>query len=156
MQEAVFSSTVDAHTQVKAGVMVLIRDSEGRILMEQRSDCGLWGLPGGKIEPGESVAEAAIREVQEETGLSVRVIRLLGFYSEPEGRIVLYPNAPHTFHLVDVFLEAAIVSGNLTLSAESRELRFVAPHELPQIEEIVPPLRAPLQDFVDGKSGLIK
>lgn len=49
----------------------IIRDHAGRILLQQRSDYGDWGLPGGGMEPGESIEETMIREVKEETGLDV-------------------------------------------------------------------------------------
>ena len=52
-------------TKIKVGVGIFIIDDQGRILLERRKDCGMWGLPGGKIEPGESVMDAAVREVLE-------------------------------------------------------------------------------------------
>lgn len=89
---AIYANTVsDDRTRVRVGVAVVVRDQRGWILLERRRDCGLWGLHGGRIEPGESVAEAAVREVREETGLTVVVQRLLGVYSDPPGRIVTYP-----------------------------------------------------------------
>lgn len=95
--------TADANTQVRVGVGVIVRSDSGRILLEKRSDCGWWGLPGGRIEPGESVEQAAIRKVKEETGLDVEIIRLLGVYSEPAERIVTYPD--NVVHLIDILLE---------------------------------------------------
>jgi 8-oxo-dGTP pyrophosphatase MutT (NUDIX family) len=79
-----YSNTITSpDTRVKAGVGVIIVDDQERILLEQRYDNGMWGLPGGGIEPGESVFEAALREVKEETGLDIRIKGLLGIYSEP-------------------------------------------------------------------------
>ena len=48
----------DGNTRVRVGVGVIVRDSQGCILLEKRSDCSTWGLPGGKIEPGESAMDA--------------------------------------------------------------------------------------------------
>lgn len=56
---------------------------EGRVLLILREDAEMWGLPGGQIEPSESIAEAARREVYEETGLIVALDRLVGLYSVP-------------------------------------------------------------------------
>ena len=56
---------------------------EGRVLLILREDAEIWGLPGGQVEPGESIAEAARREVREETGLEVQLDRLVGLYSLP-------------------------------------------------------------------------
>lgn len=142
----------DANTVVRVGVGVIVRDPFGRILLEKRSDCGLWGLPGGKIEPGESIIQAALREVHEETGLTVEVTQLLGVYSEPIERIVTFPD--RVVQLVDILLEAKIISGELVRSPESEDLQFFYPNTLPS--EIVPPARAPLEDFVKGQAGIIR
>jgi len=52
-----------------------------RIALIQREDFRVWGLPGGDVDPGESVARAAVREAREETGLEVALTRLVGTYS---------------------------------------------------------------------------
>ena len=142
----------DANTIVRLGVAVIVRGEGGKILLERRSDCGWWGLPGGRVEAGESVEQAAIREVYEETGLTVRITGLVGLYSEPAGRIVTFPD--NVVHLVDAAVTAEIVSGELTLSSESEELQFFKLHELP--EEIVPPARRLLADFMHGISGVLR
>jgi ADP-ribose pyrophosphatase YjhB (NUDIX family) len=141
-------------TQVKTGTGVIIRDSLGRILLEKRSDCGMWGLPGGRIEPGESILDAATREVKEETSLTVEIIRLVGVYSEPQDRILIYPDNGDVRHLIDIVLEARILSGELVCSSESEALCFFAPEELPT--EIVPPALAPLQDVLQGLVGVVR
>ena len=142
----------DAHTIVRLGVAVIIRDDEGQILLERRSDCGWWGMPGGRVEAGETVEQAAIREVFEETGLTVRITGFVGMYSEPDGRIVTFPD--NVVHLVDAAVTAEIVSGELTKSSESEELRFFLPQELPA--EIVPPVRRLLADALAGLSGVLR
>jgi len=145
------SHIASENTLVRAGVGVIIEDSQRRILLEKRSDCGLWGLPGGRIEPGEAIAQTAIREVQEETGLTVKITQLLGVYSGPQDRIVTYPD--NVVQLVDIILLAAIVSGSLACSEESEALEFFQPNQLPM--EIVPPARKPLEDFANGLVGAI-
>lgn len=144
----------DANTRVRVGVGLIIRDHRGWILLEKRKDCGLWGLPGGKIEPGESAIKAARREAKEETNLSIQVERLLGVYSEPEDRIVMYLDNGDVVHLVDILLEASIVSGELSYSAESEDLQFFDPMALPS--DIVPPALAPLRDYMTGFGGMIR
>ena len=62
----------------------------GKILLMRRSDNGHWGLPGGFVETGESVADAARREVAEETGWSVELGSLIGVYSDPATQVVDY------------------------------------------------------------------
>jgi 8-oxo-dGTP pyrophosphatase MutT (NUDIX family) len=56
---------------ILAGATVIVRDAAGRVLMQRRSDNGQWGLPGGALEPGESLEETGRREVWEETGVRV-------------------------------------------------------------------------------------
>lgn len=56
---------------------------QGRILLTQREDFEVWCLPGGAVEDGESLEQAAAREGFEETGLQLRVTRLVGMYSQP-------------------------------------------------------------------------
>ena len=145
--------TADAKTRVRIGAGIIVRDAEGRILLERRSDCGWWGVPGGRVEPGESLEQAACREVFEETGLHVRIERLQGIYSGPENRIVAYSETD-IIHLVDVVLVATIIGGELTISDESSDLQFFPPNALPA--EIVPPAILALQDYVQGCSGVLR
>ena len=142
----------DANTVVRAGVGVIVRDEDGRILLEKRRDCGLWGLPGGRIEAGESVAQAARREVKEETGLTVRITRLQGVYSEPTDRIVTFPD--NVVQLVDIVLEATVVSGELAGSDESETIQFFDPASLPP--DVVPPAKLPLQHAAIGRAGVVR
>jgi len=146
--------TAGPDTRVRIGAGVVIRDQRGWILLEKRRDCALWGLPGGRIEPGESVREAALREVKEETGLTVGVARLIGVYSEPLGRIVTFPDNGDVVHLVDVVLEATSVSGTPLCSDESEDVQFFDPSALP--EKIVPPARMPLADFIRDAAGSVE
>lgn len=67
------------------GVTVAILNS-GKVLLTLREDLHVWCLPGGHVEPGESLAEAALRETLEETGLRVELNRLVGIYSQPHNK----------------------------------------------------------------------
>ena len=134
------------------GMGVVIRGPGETILLEKRRDCGWWGLPGGKVEPGESLVDSAVREVCEETGLVVEVTHLIGVYSNPCGRIVTYPDNGDVVQLVDVVVGARVLSGNLMCSQESEEVKFFSPSQLP--EEIVPPARQPIADAFEGQCGV--
>jgi ADP-ribose pyrophosphatase YjhB (NUDIX family) len=72
---------------------VVWSDGQGSaLLLMQRSDNGAWGLPGGYVELGESVAAAAVREVLEETGVQIELGRLVGVYSDPAVQVIGYPD----------------------------------------------------------------
>ena len=67
-------------------VGAVVTDGQGRLLMIKRGHepgAGLWSIPGGRIEPGETDAEALVREMLEETGLTVQVGRLIGGVQRP-------------------------------------------------------------------------
>jgi ADP-ribose pyrophosphatase YjhB (NUDIX family) len=70
-------------TVVAPSVFAVVLDDEGRVLLVRRVDDGLWELPGGRVEVGESAVDAAEREVAEESGVLVAVLRVAGVYSDP-------------------------------------------------------------------------
>ena len=69
-----------------------VRDVTGRVLLVRRCDTGNWELPGGHVDPGESAAEAAVRETAEESGITVQVTGLAGLYTDP-GHAIADPRA---------------------------------------------------------------
>jgi ADP-ribose pyrophosphatase YjhB (NUDIX family) len=116
MTEALVSTTRSATFRI--GVYAVIFDQE-RVLLAHRRDIDWWNLPGGGMEPDETVEEAMRREVREETGLDVVVERLIGVYSKPQKQEVVL-----TFR-------CSVVGGTLSATEESRECRFFSPDALP-------------------------
>jgi len=149
-----YGSTVVNGTLVRVGVGVVIRGPQEAVLLEKRRDCGWWGLPGGRVEAGESLVDAAVRETLEETGLTVEITHLVGVYSEPYGRIVSYPDNGGVIQLIDVILGARIISGTLKCSPESEDLQYFSQEDLP--EQIVPPARQPILDAFEGIRGVLR
>lgn len=143
-------------TQIKTGVGVIVRNGAGEILLEKRRDCGLWGLLGGKIDPGESAPEAARREVREESGFEIEILGLVGVYTEVSTHMIVYPDNGDIRQLIDIVIDARITGGTLRLSEESEQLAFFPPHGLPPAERIIPPARQPLADAVAGKRGILQ
>jgi 8-oxo-dGTP pyrophosphatase MutT (NUDIX family) len=115
---------------VRPSASAVIFDRRRRLLLQRRSDGGQWGLPGGSVEIGESVSQAVIREVREETGLDVVIRRLVGVYSEPALQVVRYPNG-NVWHYVNVCFECVVRGGELTTCDETLALRWVSPRRLP-------------------------
>jgi ADP-ribose pyrophosphatase YjhB (NUDIX family) len=116
---------------VRSSVSAVIFDRGGRLLLlQQRSDGGQWGLPGGAVEIGESVHDAVIREVREETGLRVAVRRLVGVYSEPGRQVVRYPDG-NVWHYISVCFECTVRGGELTTCDETLALAYVPVGRLP-------------------------
>jgi ADP-ribose pyrophosphatase YjhB (NUDIX family) len=105
------------------GVVVAVV-AKNQVALQLREDAGLWNLPGGAVEPGESLAEAAVREVREETGLEMRLTRLVGVYSRPQWR----QGGNH-----QILFAATPVGGNLQRFdvAETLDVRFFDPDALP-------------------------
>lgn len=102
-----------------------MRDDSGRLLMIRRGQepaLGAWSLPGGRVEPGETDTEAVVREVAEETGLTVRVGDLIG-------RIETPAPAGGVFDIADYAAE--VIGGELLAGDDATEVAWVAPHELP-------------------------
>jgi ADP-ribose pyrophosphatase YjhB (NUDIX family) len=135
---------------VRPSVSAVIFDRRGRLLLQQRSDGGQWGLPGGSVEVGESVRAAVIREVREETGLRVRVRRLIGVYSEPRLQVVRYPDG-NVWHYVSVCFECAVQGGELTTCDETLALAYVAPTQLPS--SLLPNHRIRIRDACSRRAA---
>ncbi len=115
---------------IRPGVAAVILTADG-VLLQRRDDNRMWGLPGGAVEPGETVHDAVVREVFEETGLHVEPLRLIGVYSDPANhQIVTYPDGGVT-HYVSTVFECVIRGGTLTCCEESLELGFFPPDALP-------------------------
>jgi ADP-ribose pyrophosphatase YjhB (NUDIX family) len=129
--------------QIRPGVAAVIQNAEGQILLQRRSDNGLWGLPGGSVEIGESVRDAIIREVREETGLEVEVLRLVGVYSDPKLQIVRYPDG-NVVHYVSTLYACRILAGTLQTCDETLDLQFFDPAHLP--EDLLPMHRVRIRD----------
>ncbi|RIV28618.1 NUDIX domain-containing protein [Alicyclobacillaceae bacterium I2511] len=114
---------------VVAGALVF--DNSHRILLHQRSDNGLWSLPGGFMELGESVQDTARREVREETGLMIGQLSLFGIYSGPMRETTL-PNGHQVAHVAIFFTCHDYTGTLLTKAKESRQIRFFPLTALPQ------------------------
>ncbi len=123
MTKVLYGERLGKEGELRVGCSAAIFDeTREKILLTRRTDNGLWCLPGGLLNPGESVMEACLREVREETGLEVGIKRLVGVYSNPD-QLVVYPDGNKAF-LVVLHFEAEILSGIPQLSDETLEVGF--------------------------------
>ena len=116
-----------ANSLVPAASAIVV-DQDGAILLHRREDTELWSIPGGAMEPGESIAQTVVREVKEETGLDVEPVSILGVYSNPR-HVVEYGDG-EVRQQFSVCLVCKAVGGQLTTSEESLEVGFFTPAEI--------------------------
>ncbi len=118
---------------------VVLASRDGRLVLVRRGiepALGQWSFPSGYVDRGEAVEEAAIREVREETGLEVKLDRLVGLYSRSGSPVVL------------AVYSASVVGGTLAPGPEVQEVGLFHPDEMPPLpfphdEQILQDWRAP-------------
>ena len=138
---------VGRHKIFIAYASLVLRDAQGRVLLQRRADFNVWGLPGGALELGEDILSCARRELREETGLQAGALRLVGVYCDPAYDTV-YPNGDQVQQYTVCF-EGKAAGGQLqgdggypksdsgyqkSDSIETLDLRFFPPAELPLAE----------------------
>jgi 8-oxo-dGTP pyrophosphatase MutT (NUDIX family) len=106
-------------------VNVVVENEHGEILMIRRSDNGNWALPGGAIDLGESMTQAAVREVKEETGIDCEITGLIGIYTDP-GHIILYTSNNEARQEFSILLRGRPVAGEPAISDESLDVQWIS------------------------------
>lgn len=132
MTQILYGDRISKQGQIRLGCSAAIFDGEQRILLTKRKDNGQWCLPGGGMDSGESVAEACEREVWEETGLQVRVKRLVGVYSHPD-QLAVYSDG-NKAHIVALHFEAEVISGAPGLSNETTDVGYFTIDEIETLD----------------------
>jgi 8-oxo-dGTP pyrophosphatase MutT (NUDIX family) len=118
---------------VLPSVAVLPRDDTGRVLMVRTIDTGRWATIGGAVEPDESPSEAAVREAEEEAGVTVRLGPVQTVLGGPEYRMT-YPNGDQACYVVTVFT-GAVTGGTLRPDGdETSAVQWWDPDRLPRDE----------------------
>lgn len=138
---------------VQAAVAAVVCDEAGRVLLGRRVDNGMWGVPSGHVEVGETVAQAVVREVAEETGLQVEVTRQIGVYSDPTSQVFTYPDGRVTQFVTTAFACTPTGQQIHPDGVEISQVGFFSPDDLP-----TPLLRMHpgwLTDAISGRTGTI-
>ncbi|MBQ1157710.1 NUDIX domain-containing protein [Streptomyces sp. A73] len=117
-----------AANSVVPSVTAVVQDAESRLLLIHKTDNDLWALPGGGHDIGESISETVVREVDEETGIRVEVLDIVGLYTDP-GHVMAYDDG-EVRQQFSICFRARPIAGALRTSSESREVRWVNPADL--------------------------
>ncbi len=128
-----------------AGACVLLFDNQNRLLLQRRTDNGLWGSPGGALEPGEKMEEVAMRGLYEETGLIAERLHLFDVFSGNE-LYYRYPHGDEVFNLVTVYICKEYKGTLRSDGIETKEVKFfdlwnipkdLSPPEIPVINKLL-------------------
>lgn len=139
---------VGSQILLNPGGQAIVQNNQKEILLHKRSDFGFWDLPGGGAEVGESAEQCVIREVYEETGLTVESFEPIGFASNPELEKVIYPNGD-TIQGFSLVLHITKWSGSLKTSSESTSLEFFKIDNLPDMRRNI---RVTIDKFLEYQS----
>ena len=132
-------------------VNCVVENDAGEILLIERTDNGNWSLPGGSMELGESIAEAAVRETLEETGVLVEVTGLVGIYTNPR-HLVHYTSDDEVRQEFSVVFSARPLRGEPTPSTESSKVLWVAPADL-ELHRMHGSMRQRLSHYLERRSA---
>ncbi|MEB3370211.1 NUDIX hydrolase [Saccharopolyspora mangrovi] len=131
-------------------VAAVVQNDQGDVLMIERTDNGLWAIPGGAQDIGETTREAVIREVEEETGLRVEITGVTGIYSDPR-HVIAYDDG-EVRQEFSITFEAKIVGGNVRTSSESKRVEWVSPERIPSLN-IHPSVRLRIDHALEDRES---
>jgi 8-oxo-dGTP pyrophosphatase MutT (NUDIX family) len=114
-------------------VNVVVTNDGGDILMIRRTDNDNWAVPGGAVDLGESLRQAAVRETKEETGIDCEITGLVGIYSDPK-HVIHYTSNDEVRQEFSILLTARPIGGQPTPSDESSEVHWVNPEDAESLQ----------------------
>jgi ADP-ribose pyrophosphatase YjhB (NUDIX family) len=135
-------------TSLKPATSAIVTNAKGEILLQHRTDNNLWGLPGGTMDAGESIAQCVVREVKEETGLDVEPEYLIGLYSDPH-HVVSYSDG-EVRQQFSICFYCRLRGGMMKASDESHEVGFFSLAEIDQLN-MHPSIRLRIQHYVEQR-----
>jgi 8-oxo-dGTP pyrophosphatase MutT (NUDIX family) len=149
MTQVLHGERIGKKGRIRLGCSAVIFDeAREKVLLTRRADNGLWCLPSGGVDPGECVEETILREVWEETGLTVRVLRLVGVYSDPDWLVIYDENK--AVQIVALSFEAEITAGEPGLSDETSDWGYFSLEEI-STKELLLNHHIRIQDAFNGQ-----
>ena len=139
-----------AANSVVPSVVAIVRDEQGRVLLIHKTDNNLWALPGGGHEIGESIVDAVVREVKEETGYDVEVETITGTYTNP--RHVMAYDDGEVRQQFSIAFRARLMGGEARTSNESSEVEWVDPQDLGDLD-MHPSMRMRIQHALEDRDA---
>lgn len=134
---------------IVVAVTAFIQDTAGRLLMIRRTDNDLYAVPGGAQEIGETIAQTVVREVREETGITVDVTGLIGVYSDP-AHVIAFSDG-EVRQEFSLCFRARPIEGEPRTSSESKEVLWVEPAGLADLN-VHPSIRLRIQHGFENRT----
>ena len=125
-------------------------NDRSEILLIRRTDNGNWAVPGGGMDLGESIIQAAVRETREETGITCQITGLVGIYTSSR-HVIRYTSNGEVRQEFSIVFTARPIGGRLRPSSESAEPQWVFPEVIPGLQ-MHPSMRQRIQHYLDKRS----
>ena len=138
--------------EILPAVAAILFNEQGDILLQRRKDVNKWCILSGHVEFGESISEAVLREIYEETGARAEIVRFIGVYSSPDFQTYHY--GERSVQYVTSYFEARFIEAvNISFcNAETHELKFFPPEYIPSNLALINP--AWLQDALNRQEAV--
>jgi 8-oxo-dGTP pyrophosphatase MutT (NUDIX family) len=128
----------------------IVTDDQGRILLVKRRDNTLWALPGGGHDIGETIADTAVREVKEETGLDVEITSLVGVYTNP-GHVVAFTDG-EVRQQFSLCFTTRLLGGELAIDHESTDIAWTHADDIPTLD-MHPSMRLRIDHYLQHRDS---
>jgi ADP-ribose pyrophosphatase YjhB (NUDIX family) len=143
-------SAPKANTLVPS-VNVVVTNDAGELLMIKRSDNDNWAVPGGAIDLGESMVDAAVRETREETGIDCEITGIVGIYTDPK-HVLLYTSNGEVRQEFSIVVTGRPLGGEPTPSSESTEVHWI-PRDDVAGYQMDRSMRRRITHYLEGRSS---
>ena len=139
-----------ANSVVPSANVIVARD-DGQILLIRRTDNDNYALPGGALDLGESIAETAVRETEEETGIRCEVTGMVGIYTNPR-HVIEYTSNGEVRQEFSVLFTARPIGGTPATSSESSEVVWMPTAEVDRLT-MHPTMRQRIGHYLEGRTA---